>query len=186
MDKIHEEWRAVVGREGEFEVSEHGRVRSLPHSVRHWCGRDIQKPGRILTQSTHSGGYRVVSLRDGKKHYVHRLVMEAFFGVAEGQDVNHIDGDKTNNRLDNLEYCDRLHNVRHAIATGLQDNGGESNGMNKYSAEQIRRAHQLVAEGATQAEASRATGVSESTIQHVVTGKRWQCLGLPVLAEVAG
>lgn len=178
MEILHEEWRDVVGREGLFQVSDQGRVRSLPHGVRHWCGRTIDRPGAIVKQSRHSGGYLVVSLRDDKKHYVHRLVMEAFVGEHGGRDVNHIDGNKSNNCLGNLEYCDRLHNVRHAIASGLQDNGGEGNGMSKYTADEIRAAHRMVLEGATQAEASRATGVAVGTIQQVVTGKQWKCLNL--------
>lgn len=181
MDNLPEEWRPVVGHEGKFEVSTLGRVKALAHERRHWCGRSIPQPERIVKQSRHSGGYSIVSLRDGKKHFSHKLVMAAFVGTADGRDVNHINGDKSDNRLDNLEYCDRLHNVRHAIATGLQDNGGEGNGMHKYTAGQIVAAHRMVASGSTQSEASRATGVDESTVQQVASGNRWKCLGLPVL-----
>lgn len=181
METLAEQWRPVVGHEGNFEVSNAGRVKTLPHEVRHWCGRMIPKPGGILKQSTHSGGYQVVALRDGKKHYVHKLVMAAFVGEANGRDVNHIDGDKTNNRLDNLEYCDRLHNVRHAIATGLQDNSGENNGGNRYSTEQILAAHAAVRRGATHREAAALTGVGEGTVEQVCKGKRWKHLGLAVI-----
>lgn len=185
MAIVHEEWRPVVGFEGKFEVSSLGRVKALAHSVSHWCGRQIAKPERVIKQSKHSGGYSVVSLRDSKKHFVHRLVMQAFAGDAprEMGDVNHIDGDKQNNRLDNLEYCDRKHNVRHAIATGLQDNGGESNGMNKYPTESILEAFVMVQAGATQAGAARATGVHPETVRMVVAGKRWKCLQLAQLAN---
>lgn len=179
MEIVQEEWRPVVGREGLFEVSDQGRVRALPYEMRHWCGRAIPKPGGIVSQSRHSGGYSVVSLRDNRKHYVHKLVMAAFVGEPEGRiDVNHINGDKSDNRLSNLEYCDRLHNVRHAIATGLQDNAGEGNGMNKYSADAIRRAHQMVRSGTSTAEAARVTGVSESVINQVFSGRLWKCLNL--------
>lgn len=179
MESIAEVWKPVVGHEGQFEVSDAGRVKALAHSVRHWCGRMIPKPERIVAQSRHSGGYLVVALRDGKKHYVHRLVMAAFVGQPEeGHDVNHIDGNKTNNCVGNLEYCDRLGNVRHAIATGLQDNSGEDNGMNRYSADAIRAAHSMVQGGATQKQAAVATGVAESTVHQVVRGNRWKCLNL--------
>lgn len=186
MTSVCEEWKPVAGSEGKFEVSNHGRVKALPWEFRHWCGKMIPQPEKILKQSRHSGGYRIVSLRQGtRKAYVHKLVMEAFVGPAEGRDVNHIDGDKTNNRLDNLEYCDRLHNVHHAIATGLQNNGGEGNGMHRYTAEQITAAHRMVQRGSTYAEAAMAAGIGESTVEMVVSGKRWKCLGLPVLTGVS-
>lgn len=168
MNSLTEVWRPVVGFEDKHEVSSLGRVKTLPYERRHWCGLTIPQAVRILKQSPHSGGYRVVTLRDGKKHYVHKLVMAAFVGEADGRDVNHINGDKSDNRLENLEYCDRLHNVRHAIATGLQDNGGEGNGMHKYTAEQITAAHHMVQSGSSQEAASRATGVHTETVRQVV------------------
>ncbi len=178
MVNVNEEWKDVKGREGMFQVSSHGRVRSLPHVIRHWSGSQIHRPGRLLVQSTHSGGYRIVSLRDGKKHYVHKLVMDAFVGDACGRDVNHIDGNKSNNALSNLEYCNRLENVRHAIASGLQDNSGERNGMHKYSASQIESAVKLVSEGHSLATAASKTGVRARTVASVIEGRRWKCLGL--------
>lgn len=186
MESVAEEFRPVIGFEDKFEVSNLGRVKALPWEQRHWCGRTIPQPARFVNLTKHTGGYRIVTLRNGtKKYYVHRLVMEAFVGPANDRDVNHIDGDKTNNRLDNLEYCDRLHNVRHAIATGLQDNSGEGNGMHKYTAQQITAAHRLVQQGANHQQASRATGVSAGMIQQVCRGARWKHLGLPVLKAIA-
>lgn len=179
---MSEKWRSVIGFEGKYEVSNFGQVRSLPHEIRHWCGKILPQPGKLLTLTKHTGGYRFVAFRGGKKHFVHRLVMAAFVGPPNGkQDVNHINGIKTDNRLENLEYCDRLHNVRHAIAIGLQDNAGEGNGMHKYTAEQIKSAHRMVQHGASYESASRATGVGPSTIENVAKGQQWKCLGLPVL-----
>jgi hypothetical protein len=177
MVSVNEIWKPVVGHESTFEVSDHGRVRALPWELRHWCGKVIPQSGGVIKQSKHSGGYRVVSLRDGKKHFVHRLVLAAFVGPEpSSKDVNHIDGDKSNNRCSNLEYCDRLHNVRHAIATGLQDNSGEGNGMHKYTTEQIRTARDTVRNGSTQRAAAHATGVSECVVQAVVTGRLWKSI----------
>jgi hypothetical protein len=182
MESVAEVWKPVKGFEGMYEVSDQGRVRALPYEMRHWCGRMIPKPGGLVTLTKHTGGYRFVALRGGKKHYVHRLVMAAFVGPAPHRnDVNHINGDKTDNRLCNLEYCNRLHNVRHAIATGLQDNAGEGNGMSKYTADQITKAHELVRQGASHAEAASATGVSRGMVQQVTKGTRWQCLNLPAI-----
>lgn len=187
VEIVHEEWQPVVGFEGQFEVSSLGRVKALAHSVRHWCGRDIAKPERIVNQSRHSGGYAVVSLRDGKKHFVHRLVMQAFVGEppAGMNDVNHIDGVKQNNCRENLEYCTRLHNVRHALATGLQDNSGENNGGVKYTEHQIRLAHGLVTSGRSHKEAAKIAGVDRGTVEAVCAGKRWQLLKLPKIRRKA-
>lgn len=173
-----EQWRPVIGFGDKFAVSNLGRVKALPHEVGHWCGRTIPKPGGILTQSRHSAGYSLVSLRDGKKHYVHRLVMAAFIGDPEGREVNHLNGDKSDNRLANLEYCDRLHNVRHAIATGLQDNSGEGNGLNKYTADQIRHGYSLVVSGMKYADAARECGVNQGALEAACRGVNWKSLGL--------
>ena len=172
---MEEIWKDVVGFEGTHEVSSEGRVRSRPFMMRHWSGKVIPQSERIVKQSRHSGGYCVVALRDGKKHYVHRLVASAFIGESnEKQDVNHINGVKSDNRVENLEYCDRLHNVRHAIRTGLQDNSGERNGRAKHKAERVAAACRLALGGMSYAEASRKSGVCQETIRLAVAGKRWK------------
>ena len=96
-----------------YEVSNLGNVRN-------------KKTGRILKAAVGSHGYPVVNLfKDGdKKQYnkcVHRLVAEGFLGKQDGLDVNHIDGNKKNNNLLNLEFCTRQKNVEHAIKNGLNN-----------------------------------------------------------------
>lgn len=66
------------------------------------------------------GGYQRVNL-DGRHRYIHRLVADAFFaGEHDGIDVNHIDGNRLNNDLTNLEWCTRKENIRHAYINGLK------------------------------------------------------------------
>lgn len=182
MESLPEEWRPVIGCEGQFEVSNAGRVKRLAHMRNHWCGRPHAVAEYIIKPSHHTGGYRFVNVGNGSKRYVHRLVMEAFSGPANGRDVNHINGDKTDNRLANLEYCDRLHNVRHAIRTGLQDNGGEGNGMHKLTAEQVIYAHRRVQRGDSRRDVAADCGVSESCIYQIAKGIRWKHLNLPAIA----
>lgn len=114
---MNEEWRDInidngkyVGR---YQVSNMGRVRSHPNSK-----ITGSKPGKILFQSCDNRGYSQVYLYFKYKQTttkVHRLVVEAFLPKrGHGWQVNHLDGDKTNNRLSNLELCTNKENQRHA------------------------------------------------------------------------
>ncbi len=80
--------------------------------------------GRIMKMQVIPRGYLALTLRRDNQQVpqlVHRLVAEAFLGGPHpGLDVNHIDGDKTNNCIENLEWCTREENVRHAVSTGLR------------------------------------------------------------------
>lgn len=115
---MEEEWRAVVGYEGVYEVSDKGGVRSLPRHDR--MGRPVKggplstKPGNI--------GYPVVSLwknGEGTTVTVHSLVAEAFIGPRpEGMDVAHRDGTRTNNSVENLRYLSRQDNLIEAVKHG--------------------------------------------------------------------
>ena len=91
-----------------YEVSSDGRVRN-------------KKTGRILTPVLNKKeGYGRVRL-DGDRQYVHRLVADSFFdGEHSRMDVNHIDGDKNNNSVSNLEWCTRRENIQHAFDNGLK------------------------------------------------------------------
>lgn len=94
-----------------YEVSSEGRVRN-------------SKTGRLMKTSVNSKGYPQVCLHSACKQYtrpIHRLVADAFYdGDHTGLDVNHIDGNKTNNHISNLEWCTRQENLRHAYDTGLK------------------------------------------------------------------
>lgn len=102
-----EEWRDVVGFEGKYRVSSHGRVWSNKHK-------------KYLALWVSSCGYVLVTLRVGGKSYnrsVHRLVMEAFSeDFSEDLEVNHKDENKLNNRLSNLEMCTRQYNIEYSFA----------------------------------------------------------------------
>ncbi|MFV2195998.1 NUMOD4 motif-containing HNH endonuclease [Nocardiopsis sp. LOL_012] len=104
-----EEWRAVVGYEGLYEVSSLGNVRS-------WTPR---KNGEPLTPWLNRNGYLRVALgRDGH-HYVHRLVAAAWLGPCpEGQQTRHLDGDKLNNRAPNLAYGSNSDNLLDSVRHG--------------------------------------------------------------------
>lgn len=107
MREINEVWRPIEGFECLYEVSNLGRVKSF------WFNKEkILKPNK-----TKWGYLYVVLCKDGrKKNYnVHRLVANAFLpNIDNLPEVNHIDEDKTNNRVDNLEWCDKTYNIRYS------------------------------------------------------------------------
>ncbi len=98
-----EEWRDVPGFEGLYQASNLGRVRSLDREVRHNYGGTAVKKGKILTQK--HGRAQVAFIKDGVRSYplVSRLVYSAFYGpIPDGLQVNHINEDFTDNRIENL------------------------------------------------------------------------------------
>ena len=114
---LDEQWLPILGYEGRYEVSSHGRVRSLPRYRRGKSGCLVPVPGKVMvlhTKSRKNKGrslpYQEVQLRDGavrtvpsKAYLVHRLVAQAFVGeLFKGCHVDHIDGVHGNNHYSNL------------------------------------------------------------------------------------
>lgn len=118
MDESSERWFPVPGHEGSYEVSDHGRVRSLDRRVPSGQDRTRIARGRILRPAlTH--GHPAVALGRERKEYVHTLVLQAFVGPApEGMECCHGDGVRTNNYLGNLRWDTRLGNNLDAIRHG--------------------------------------------------------------------
>ena len=124
---MKEIWKDVLGYEKIYEVSNKGRVRSAKgkttHSELH--GTRVWKP-RVLKQKISKDNACRVSLWKNKQCetcLVHRLVAFAFIPKQEGKDyINHIDGNRLNNNVENLEWCNHLENNRHAFENGLMPN----------------------------------------------------------------
>ena len=110
---MEEAWKDIDGYEGLYQVSNLGAVRAVERVVRY--GRKLNGKGisRFLTKD----GYLAVHLsRDGnaRQHRIHRLVATAFLENPENMpQINHIDEDRTNNRVDNLEWCSVKYNINY-------------------------------------------------------------------------
>lgn len=114
---MKEIWKDVKEYEGLYQVSNFGRVKSFPRN-------GTIKQERMLKQTIDNNGYLIVGLHKNntaKKVCVHWLVANAFLPKKENDEViNHIDGNKLNNNLDNLERCTQKHNIRESFRLGLQ------------------------------------------------------------------
>lgn len=120
-----EEWRPVVGWEDAYEVSSFGRVRSISRIVMAKDGRCIPLQGRPVTPVVIPKGYLQVRLwRDNRPHpiYVHKLVLNAFVGIRpENLQARHLDGDPSNNRLDNLAWGTGSENTNDRVFHGTHN-----------------------------------------------------------------
>jgi len=104
-----EQWKPVFGYEDQYEVSNLGRVKRTVDGPRTYAGH-------ILSPRTHPSGYKVVKLRS-RSHRVHRLVATAFYGPSNLL-VRHLDGDPSNNRLENLRFGTHAENYADALRHG--------------------------------------------------------------------
>lgn len=164
-----EEIKPVVGFESRYDVSNRGRV------ISSLTGRDL-RPGPT------SRGYLSVVLYDGSKpkkprsFLVHRLVAAAFIGPnPDGHIVNHVDGDKTNNRVENLEYVAHRENSLHAEYNGLAPRRyrGQDNCNAKLTDADVRQIKAMIALGVQIKSIARAYRVDPKVIYLIRDGKSW-------------
>ena len=131
---MNEEWKAIEGTNGLYEVSNTGLVCSLR-----------QRP-KVLTLTKQASGYLYAMIEiDGKNcnRRVHRLVAQAFLPNPDNlTEINHKDGNKENNQANNLEWSDRSRNMRHAVLTGLYHKSEWSPEQRKQIGERVRAYHQ--------------------------------------------
>ena len=137
--------------------------------------------GKMKTRNRAGTEYQIInfSLINGKKKTfrAHRLVLMAFKPVdnMENLEVNHIDGNKKNNRLENLEWCTSSENQIHAFKTGLSKaRRGEESNFSKLRLEDVKRVFDLREQGLTQAEIATIIGCSSSNISYILKRKTWQ------------
>jgi hypothetical protein len=165
-------WKPIPGYEELYQVSDTGLVKRMIQM--HSFAPGIMKGGKS------GSGYSLIRLlRDGNRQtfYIHRLVMLAFVGECpKGQEVNHIDGDKSNNHRANLEYITHRQNINHSTGV-LKRHGGVSGATHhraKLTDEKVREIRRLHEAGFMQIELAAMYGVSQPAIGYVIRGKLWK------------
>ncbi len=178
MGIVTECWKSIP-ENSHYEASNLGRIRSLDRKTLDTIGRQQTRDGRILSPTPSRQGYlKVLLYRDRNRttRLVHRLVAMAWLGECpDGMQVNHKNGDKADNRIENLEYVSPSENIQHSFRIGLSRRG-EDHRDNKLNMAQVRRIRTLYDAGKTQAALANQYGVNLSTIGKIVRGERWKWL----------
>lgn len=177
---IFEEWRAIPGFEGCYEASNLGRVRGLSRMVKSGYNSQRFMKSYMLKPWIDAGGYYTVNpwTHGGSKGRikVHRLVALTFLGECpKGLEVNHIDGNKLNNCVTNLEYITHSENAKHAFRLGLNHSPllgrkGIGHKKHKLAEEQVSA---ILLDKRFQKVIANDYNVSQCTISNIKTGKIW-------------
>ena len=161
------QWKDIEGYEGLYQVSTDGNVKSLRK-------HNHKNPIILKPKLTWDGYYDITLYYDGKPKSirVHRIVAETFIPNKENKpQVNHIDGNKLNNCVTNLEWVTNIENHVHAIRIGLEKVFGDEN-PNSKAVIQMDKNGNYIREYSCIKYASDLTGVSQNHISSVCTGKR--------------
>ncbi len=169
QDLTNEIWRDIAGFNGDYQESNYGRTKSF-------------KRGnvKILKPSVSRNGYLYINLKSNgvhKRYLVHRLVAILFIPNPDNKpQVNHIDGNKQNNRVNNLEWVTSSENITHAYECGLQKYG-EQHHKSKLTIENVRFIRNVYVKGDKEFGArplARRFGVSQPAILSIINGETYK------------
>ena len=174
-----EVWKDVAGYEGVYQVSNLGRVRSVDRLVQYSDGRKYTYKGKMikLAENKNRGGYLYVRLSHNQRKVLkslHRLVAETFIENSGNKpEVNHIDGDKGNNKVSNLEWVTSKENSEHAVKNGLIPSGQDSY-QAAFSNNQVRDMRKQYKGGFRLTDLAEKFGVNPSTMHSILNYRTYK------------
>ncbi len=171
-------WLPVKGFGGRYWVSSLGRFKSLDMVIVRKNGVVVKKKGRIVKQHfNHSMYLQIAFSMHGKMsmNRSHRVIAKMFIPNPENKpEVNHLNGIRHDNRVENLEWCTPKENTQHAFRTGLvKFPNGDNHHLSKLTFEKAKEIRRRIKNGETGKELSSIYNVSESIISQIKTNKRW-------------
>lgn len=171
-------WKDIVGYEGLYQISNFGRIKSVERVVIKKNDRKNYVKETVLRFGINTSGYYIVSLYKNAKpktHRVHRIFATEFLPNYENKpNINHIDGDKLNNNLHNLEWVTQKENIQKAFETGLVNNTGVNNGQCVLNENKVLKIKKLLSAGETQSSIAKKYNVTRSCILKINLNKTWK------------
>lgn len=173
---MSENWKNIPMFHG-FQASNLGNIRTIDRLIPRG-NHMINRKSRILKQTKNKRGYLEVRILEvGKKplvQVVHKLVMLTFVGPRpSGHQVNHKNGIKTDNRLENLEWVSASDNMKHAYRLNLTSKNGQNNGRAKLTESDIITIREQCKVRGSQKKLALQFGVTQTTISNIKSGKSW-------------
>jgi len=175
MAKLNEIFLPVKGYEGLYEVSNYGRIKSCKRIVPHGRHGTFELKEKYLKIQKEKAGYVTCALcinGKAKRFKIHRLIALSFIpNPTNKADINHKNGIKTDNRIENLEWCTSSENQRHALNNGLKiPKYGTMHHSTKLTINEVK---EIFKSGQSCMKLSKKYNICHSSIHDIKTGKTW-------------
>jgi hypothetical protein len=173
----NEIWKPIKGFEKLYHVSNTGKIKSLDRITKHSDGKTIFYKGKELNQTTTTHGYKSVMFSDGKirkRSLVHRLIALSFIPNPENKpQINHISGIRSDNRIENLEWCTNKENSIHSFKIDLAVHGERTCTAKLNEAQVLEIRRKRLEENTPLKILSNEYNICIQQISRIIRNERW-------------